>query len=206
MKKCKNCKTKFETVRPLQFICSANCAFEYVKKQAEKKRLIDKKEEKKVFALRKVKAHEKKHKNSLQNEINKLARIIDAKFWNCCIDCKLPFRPETQQHGAHYHDIGGHNSIRFNLHNIHSSTSQCNLYSNKHKSGYKIGLIERYGNDYYEMIESLPGKYLRIKLSSLEIYEKLKIVRKLVRDFETFNFENAINARNQLNKIIGIYE
>lgn len=150
--------------------------------------------------------YEKKNTAYLQDGINMLARMIDLKFYNKCVCCRRDFKPEKQQHGAHFIDVGGNNSIRYNLHNIHASTSDCNLYSSKHKVGYAKGLKQRYGNDYLEMVEGLPLKYPKIKLSAVEIAEKLKLVRKLIRDFETFVFEDAIQAREQLNKLINIYQ
>jgi hypothetical protein len=148
--------------------------------------------------------HEKKYKGLLQNEINKLSRMIDAKFgYTLCIDCGKPFGSQTD--AAHYTSIGSNNSIRYNLHNLHSAKSDCNQYSDKHKQGYTIGLKERYGESYLTLVEELPIRYKYIKVSAVEVYEKLKIVRSLVKNFDTFKAENGIAMREMFNNIIGIY-
>ena len=148
--------------------------------------------------------HEKKYKGLLQNEINKLSRMIDAKFgYTLCIDCGKPFG--NQIDAAHYTSIGSNNSIRYNLHNLHSAKSDCNQYSDKHKQGYTIGLKERYGESYLTLVEELPIRYKYIKVSAVEVYEKLKIVRSLVKNFDTFKAENAIEMREMFNNVIGIY-
>lgn len=149
-------------------------------------------------------AHEKKYKGLLQTEINKLSRMIDTKFgYNTCIDCGKPFG--SQSDGAHYSSVGSNHSIRYNLHNIHSAKSDCNKYSDKHHQGYTIGLKERYGESYLTLVEELPIRYKYIKVSAVEVYEKLKLVRSLVKNFDTFKAENAIEMREMFNNVIGIY-
>lgn len=148
--------------------------------------------------------HEKKYKGLLQNEINKLSRMIDAKFgYTTCIDCGKPFG--NQIDGAHYTSVGSNNSIRYNLHNLHSAKSDCNKFSDKHHQGYTLGLEQRYGKAYLTLVEELPIRYKYIKISAVEVYEKLKLVRSLVKNFDTFKAENAIEMRENLNTIIGIY-
>jgi len=56
------------------------------------------------------------------------------------------------------------------------------------------------------MVQNLPAQYPKIKLLDFEVVDKLKIVRKLIRDFDTFQFEDARQARNQFNQIINIYQ
>jgi len=148
--------------------------------------------------------HEKKYKGLLQNEVNKLSRMIDAKFgYTLCIDCGKPFG--NQIDACHFNGVGSNHSIRYNLHNLHSGKSDCNQFSDKHKQGYTIGLKERYGESYLTLVEELPLKYKYIKISAVEVVEKLKIVRSLVKNFDTFQAENSIAMREMFNQIIGIY-
>lgn len=174
---------------------------EKAKKQREKK---EKQEWKEKVDLWKPKTHEKKYKAQLQIEINKLSRMIDAKFgYETCIDCNRCFG--KQRDAAHFTGIGSNNSIRYNLHNLHTSRSDCNQFSDKHKQGYEIGLKERYGIEYYEKVASLPLTYPHIKLSAYEVVDKLKVVRGLIKHFDTYQAENSIAMRENFNKIIGIY-
>lgn len=205
-RKCLVCKTKFEVKSNFHWLCSAECARVKVNEALEKKKAqIKKTEWTKEKAQLKISTHTKEYKKALQNEINKLSRMIDAKFNNItCIDCNKTFGKQID--AAHFHSTGSNSSLRYHLDNLHSAKSDCNQYSNKHISGYKLGLIDRYGKVYAEyVIEQLPLMYPLLKLTNNEIYEKLAIVRKLVRDFDTFKFDNALMARLQLNKIIGIY-
>lgn len=198
-RKCKECKQLFMQERPLQYLCGFRCAGKIVKRKFEQ---IQNKEHKEL----KIVVYEKENKKYLQNEINKLSRMIDAKFgFVTCIDCNKLFGKQID--AAHFHSTGSNSSLRYHLDNLHSAKSDCNQYSNQHISGYKIGLMERYGKKYAKyVIEELPLKYPIIKLSSKEIHEKLAVVRKLIRGFDTFIFDDALDARKKLNKIIGIYK
>lgn len=200
-KKCKQCKVSFIPIRRLQMVCSPKCAIAYAsKKQAEK---IKKEIDKKVSDMKPY-AKERGHKKYFQDEINLLARKIDSKFGHdTCICCARKL--DKQIHGAHRHSVGSNSTLRYNLHNIHSATSHCNQHSNTHISGYKVGLALRYGYKYAFMVEDLPLTYKTIKLTALEIVEKLKLVRKINRTFDTYVFESAIDARENLNNLIGIY-
>lgn len=177
------------------------CALGYVREKEEKKqaKLIDEK----IKEFRPV-AKEQENKANLQKEVNKLARRIDEMMgYMICIDCTKPYGKQTD--AAHFHSIGSNSTLRYNLHNLHSANSQCNRFSDKHLVNYKTGLAKRYGQEYLEMVENLPLKYKEIHLTSLEIVEKLKVVRNLNRNLHTFKFNSSIEAREQLNKIIGIY-
>ena len=201
MPRCKNpnCKDKFKPRIFLQKFCLEKD--ECIKMAVEQKKgklLCEKVKE------MKVNTHSKEHKKELQKEINLLARMIDAKFKHPCIDCCG--RPYGKQiDGAHFHSVGSNSSLRFNLHNIHSADSQCNNYSSAHLSGYEVGIKDRYGTEYLETLKGLPLKYKELKISNFEVYEKLAVVRKINRTFNTYNIINGESARELFNKLIGIY-
>jgi hypothetical protein len=52
----------------------------------------------------------------------------------------------------------------------------------------------------------LQAKYKYIGLKENEIADKLAIVRKLIRDFDTFKLNDGAHARDLFNSIIGIYK
>lgn len=153
----------------------------------------------------KVETHSKENKKYLQQEINKLARMIDAKFNYPCIDC-CGRSYGKQIDGAHFHSVGSNSTLRYNLHNIHSADSQCNNFSNTHISGYKNGLTLRYGKEYLQMLYEIPVAYDHLKLTNVEIAEKLKIVRSIIRTFDTYSLVDGKSARELFNKLIGIYK
>lgn len=169
------------------------------KKEREKQERADKIKYKDM----RIRAKSTDYKRELQREINKLSRQIDASFGYLCIDCGRGYGKQID--GAHFHTVGSHPSVRFNLHNIHSARSECNQYSEDHKPGYANGILSRYGQAYFNKMLNLPRTYPSIDLSPQEIYDKLAVVRKLNREYPKMNFKSAKEARDKLNKKIGIY-
>lgn len=203
MPRCKKCKEKFEQKRFLQKFCNKEeCQIEERTQVALKNLQVIKKE--KTLNM-KISAYSKKHKEELQKEINKLSRIIDLKFFNTCIDCGRVLKNDI--HGSHYNNVGGNENIRYNLHNIHTSLGHCNVWNSGNKQGYQKGLIERYGDEYAEFVHfGLNEKYRSMHFTEKQIYDTIPIVRKLIREFETFVFTDAIHARTSLNNVIGLYK
>lgn len=154
---------------------------------------------------RKIVVYEKENKKYLQNEINKLARMIDAKFgYVTCICCDRSLSGQIA--GCHFHSVGSNASLRYNLTQIHSGGVYCINYSNTHLTGYKEGLATRYGIEYQDyVVNQLPLIYKEIHLSAHDIVDKLAIVRKLIRSLDKMQFKDAIEARDLLNTEIGIY-
>jgi ribosome-binding protein aMBF1 (putative translation factor) len=190
-----------------QVYCCTDCLLEDMQTERYKKEVSVKikKEANEQTKRIKVVVYERENKKYLQNEINKLARMIDARFeYDTCICCHRGFGAQTD--GAHYHSVGSNHTLRYNLHQIHSASSYCNDFSNTHISGYKDGLERRYGKEYQVyVVNELPLLYKGVHLSAQEIADKLVIVRKAIREFSKMKFSNSIQAREELNKLIGIY-
>lgn len=207
-KKCKVCKKEFTPpeARPTQIVCSWLCGQKYAQKFREKQNKDEKREEKKRLEKMSINAHSQKHKKTLQSEINKLARMIDE---HCnivtCIDCGKDLEQKKQIDGSHFHNVQGNENLRFNLHNIHSSRSECNQFYGGKKEGYKQGIIDKYGIKYLKEIEALKINYKTLKLHNKEIYEAIPKVRKLQRDLPTFTSKDPVFLRSFCNKIIGFY-
>lgn len=158
----------------------------------------------------KVTTHRKENKRNLQIEINRLAKMIDKKFgYDTCIDCGKPFTEDRDRDGGHCHSVGSNETIRYNLHNIHGQKSlSCN--SNGTGGGkqheYLRGLEQRYGKEYRELVEfTIVRRYKYNGLTDQDYADKLKIVRAIIRNFDTYRMQDAIQAREMFNKIIGIY-
>ena len=201
--RCKICKQKFEVKIFNQKVCfDPSCVLAYSKQVKLKEWEKQSKKQNKPKTTKKVST-----KEYLQQEVNKLARLIDEHFNYNCIDCSNPFNKVVQ--GAHYHNVGGNENIRFNLHNIHSARAHCNMYSSEHKKGYVIGLKDRYGPDYYNLVETeLSIKYSYLGLNDVELKEALKNTRKCIRELKNIIKEcsDGKEARDKLNKLIGIYK
>lgn len=206
-KNCKICLSKFtpSQFNSLQIVCSKNCEYDYKTKIALNNLKKIKQQDKIRFKELSIEVHSKDHKKTLQTEINELARMIDKHCgYNTCIDCGKDLT--NQIHGSHYKNVQGHENIRFNLLNIHSSRSECNKYHGGRKDGYEKGLVQRYSRDALNEIEDLDIKYKSMHFTNKEIYEKIKIVRKLKRDLGTFTSKDGIFLRKLLNTIIGLYK
>lgn len=208
MPKCKYCKEKFEyRFNTLEKACQKiDCKTKEVMSLMEKKRLQKKKANDKEKKEKAPYLNPLKYKGILAKECQHLARLIDLKFNYNCIDCDKPFG--NQQDGGHFNSKGKNMSLAWNLHNIHSQRSECNCngLGGGRERQYYDGLIKRYGNEYAEMVDiGIQVKYRYVGLKENEIAEKIAIVRKLIRDFDTFVFEDGKHAREVLNKLIGIY-
>ena len=67
--------------------------------------------------------------------------------------------------------------------------------------------FEKYGQEYADYVDiGLQNKYKYLGLSEVEIYDKLKLVRKINRTFHTYVITDPLQARKMFNQIIGIYE
>jgi len=208
MPRCKSCKAKFEPVNFLQKFCKGNndcLAAEalYNLNKIKEKQLKDWNKEK---PQRKISAYSSKYKKELGDNINKLSRMIDTSFgYKTCIDCHRGYGGQTD--ASHFHNVGLFPSLRWNLDILHSSNSSCNQYHGGRKEGYYEGLIERYDKEYADYIKyEIPKLYPRLGLNSQEIFDALTTVRKLIRDYDTFEFKDARHARKQLNLLIGLYK
>ncbi len=206
--KCKNCKEKHTPYNSLDNWCKKiDC------QTAKAMYLLDqknKKQKKEWAKEKKEKApylYPRKYKNVLAQEIQKLARMIDNVFYDTCIDCGKPYG--KQQDGGHFNSKGKNMSIAWNLHNIHSQKSDCNRngLGGGRERQYYDGLIARYGIVYAKYVDiGLQKEFQYIGLLDNEIAEKLAIVRKLIRDFDTFKLSSSISARCMFNTLIGIYK
>ena len=200
-RKCAECGNVFQKQSPLQNCCSIPCAVERSHKLNKKKR--EKELNDKVDEMR-VNAHATKYKKALQDEINALSRKIDAKFGYGCIDCNRPFNGH-QIDACHLISRGRNSTLKYHLHNLHSGHNHCNVWNTSHENNYKQGLLVRYGRQYLEMVESLPLKHKELHLTNKEVIEKLAIVRKINRTFDTYQITSGDTARELFNSIINIY-
>lgn len=204
MPRCKNpnCKDKFKPRIFLQKFCleKGEC-IKMAVEQKKEKLLCEKVKEMKVDV------YSKERRGDLQDAVNLLARKIDAKLGYACVDCGKFLNPEKNQIDAcHCISRGKNSALKYHLHNLHSGHNHCNTRNPSHESNYKKGLVIRYGKEYLEMVESLPLTYKEIHLSNTDVIEKLAIVRKINRTFDTYLITSGDTARDLFNSIIGIYE
>jgi len=174
----------------------------YAKVKVQKENKI---EQNKKYAKTKIElmSPDKYRAEHLQPIINEIARIID--YGQSCIATG----DFGKMNGGHYISVGANRTTALNLHNIHIQS----FASNHHKSGdpikYRLGLIERYGNDYFEYVEFIQRhKALHLtKGDMIEIALKASFIRsELKRNEETKTPYERIELRNEVNLKLGIYD
>jgi len=140
----------------------------------------------------------------LEKEVNHIARLIDKD--SGCISCG----GHTTPNGGHYHAVKSNGSIRFNLDNIHLQDYNCNGNKGANIPMYDLGLIERYGKQYWEYVKfDIVNNFPLLKMARFEYEQKIQIARSIVKHLKienkTYNSVERIELRKKFNKMIGIY-
>lgn len=203
---CKICKSKFiPKYSTLQKYCSnIDCKVAWAIQ--ETKKIKDKEEKNKKIAWNKekekIRINVANWKNLLQDDINKIARLIDSGL--LC----LARNKAGQIHGGHIFSRGSNSTIRFNLHNIHRQNAQSNHFQND-DGLLREGLINEYGQEYMDFISEL-RRTPSLCYKNKDYHEFTLKARKIVSDLEklnlTYSLENRILLRNKINLSLGIYE
>lgn len=203
MPRCRICKDKFEVKIFNQKVCfEPECVLTWSK---EVKLKEWEKQSKKVNKPKTAK--KKTSKEYLQDEINKLAKLIDTHFDYKCICCGNDYKGQID--ACHLKSRGHNLNIAYNLHNIHKGRAYCNQYSNLHIAGFEKGLVSRYSLEYFNMIDTELGlKYSYLGLKEIELKEALKKTRECIRSFKSYakGYDNGKDLREFFNKKIGIYK
>lgn len=159
-KKCKSCKEHFTPVRPLQSVCSPDCALVLLRKADEKIERADIKARKEKLKTR------RDWMNEAQAAVNAYVRERDKDL--PCISCGR-FH-QGQYHAGHYLSRGAHPELALEPLNIHKQCQPCNTHLSGNQINFRKGLIERIG---LAEVEWLEGPHEPAKPS----IEKLKAIR-----------------------------
>ena len=190
-KKCKECKKEFTPFRPLQVACDYWCALAIGRKSAQKKQDAKFKIKKASFYL-----NDTQHQKELtQKAFNKLRKLQEFKWFAdrnlepSCISCG---KTKMDWCCGHFKTVKAQGILRFDSKNTYL---QCNKYCNSSKSGniegcnktrgYKVGLVERFGEDEARAIrdycESTTAPY---KWTGPELSEMRKRFNAEIRELE----------------------
>ena len=161
-KKCKECKTPFTPVRPMQSVCSPACAMKVAREVVAK---ADRKETKlKLDALQTKPQLVKK----AQAAFNAYIRARDKG--KTCISCdtQLSDEPNTFDAG-HYRSVGSAPHMRFVEDNVHGQCKHCNNWLAGNHVNYRKRLLERIGGHQLELLEadSTTRKYTKEALEEI---------------------------------------
>ena len=176
-KKCKICKELFRPIRFAQSVCGYLCSIKHANIARERQNKKDVSEYQKE---KKVRQQALKTKSDWLNEcqviFNKYIRLRDLKSGYGCISCGT--KKSVQYCAGHYRTTKAAPHLRFDERNVHL---QCNRYCNQALSGniinYRPNLIERYGVEFVEGIESdnKAKNYTIDDIKDIKLFYKAKI-------------------------------
>lgn len=215
-RRCKVCRTQFQPRFTMKQATCENpeCLAEHgrneYKKQEEKKRLQKKREDAKwkKEAKERLKTHGN-YESDLEETIREISALIDSSV-DCCLSCQSKISPTNKANAGHRFAVGGNNSLRFNLDNIHRQGVCCNMHKNGNPDGYDEGMIRVYGKPYYEYVKfELKGIYPLVKMTIPELMAKralaMKIRNELKKKGLDYSPDERLKLREQINSEIGIY-
>ncbi|QKJ88037.1 Recombination protein NinG [Paramixta manurensis] len=181
-KTCKSCKNKFIPSRPLQFVCSGPCAYQFQKRQKENQQKQAEAKSRREWRERKAKLKPLKHWEDLtQRVVNDYIRERDKEL--PCISCGT--WETVQWEAGHYRSRGKASHIRYNEDNISKQCHRCNVQLSGNQQQYRINLIEKIGPQRVLALESnnTPHRYTREELDSIRALYRAKL-RALIKQRE----------------------
>ena len=144
MPKCKVCSISFESFRPMQKVCSWQCAKSIAKVAVEKL------EKQKIKLLKEKLKTRQEWLKEAQSAFNAFIRIRDAEL--PCISCN---RQHTgQYHAGHYRSVGSAPHLRFDESNCHKQCQPCNTHLSGNIVLYRKALLAKVGEQEVERLES----------------------------------------------------
>ena len=153
MAKCKVCKKEFQQFRTTQNVCSTSCALKYSKDKQKKKEEQRERNEKMLSKFDKEIKEKKSYQRLLLDARKYFQRWIrkrDEK--QGCISCGSK---SDLVDAGHYFKAEVYSGIIFNENNCHSQCRKCNRYLNGNEINYRMGLVERYGEEFVQELEQI---------------------------------------------------
>ena len=195
------CRKKFIREREGQECCSIPCAMARAKIEVGK---ADKKENARI--KREFYENDKTMTawlNDLQNAINTVVRTIDYNQ-----PCIATGAMQGKRNAGHYYAKNALPAIRFQLHNLHIQSEHSNKWKRGDSQRYKEGLIQVYGQAYFDMVEALsstPEPEWTVDMVKEKITITKQIVKELKQTEKVYSTPERIELRFKYNNRIGIY-
>ena len=162
----------------MQTLCNYECAIEYAKQSEEKRRKKKKTENRK--AIKEFNNQDKKVLKELAQKLaNKYGRLRDLYHnGHRCCTCSNTGKMD----GGHFLPTSGYSAIRYNVNQIHQQCVPCNRYNGGRPKEYRVFMVDKYGEDYVQQLESNKGV---LRSYSEEYYQRfIKIARKKINRIE----------------------
>lgn len=154
----------------LQSVCSPLCAIAYTKILKEKESALKRKETAKLKKEVKEKLKTKgEHFKELQTIFNKYIRLRDAGL--NCVSCGCAINGIG--HASHFFSVGACPNLRFNENNVHLSCHKCNVFLHGNLLGYRVGIVERIGEEGLRRLESQKGEPNKLTITEIDVLKKV---------------------------------
>jgi hypothetical protein len=116
------------------------------------------------------------YKAEARKSFQKWIRLRDSD--KNCISCNSSTAKDW--HGSHYFPANLYSGLIFDETNVHKSCDYCNVFLHGNITGYRKGLIQRYGVNYVEKLESKSDdnriyKYTKEELIAKKLQYDIKI-------------------------------
>ena len=166
LRRCKNCKERFEPLQPLQYVCGYKCANEYQK-------LLKTNKEAKEWRVKKaqMKSDLLTHKDyikMLQVVFNAFIRERDKSL--SCISCGTTKNVEYA--AGHFYPTT-YQFLRFNEDNVHKQCNKhCNMMLRGNINEYRPNLEKKIGFERLQWLHH--NRHNRLELSIPELKELIK--------------------------------
>lgn len=190
-RKCKECGEYFQAVEMVKVPAGVFCCIEHASEWAVKAR--QKAQDK--IKRKKASDYKAEKKASRERDLERLKSVQNISFFhkkaqaafnafirerdkgNPCISCGKPDNGQHQRHASHYRSVGACSSLRYDERNVHASCSACNNYLSGNLANYRVSMIEKFGHELVEWLESQPKsfKWTREMLEGIEKQYKLKL-------------------------------
>lgn len=156
MKRCKVCKTVFAPTKPMQCVCSGECALSLaVYKRAKAEKVAQVKERRADKVKRETLKTRGDWIREVQIEFNKYVRLRDSG--KGCISCGSACGEGAiggSGDAGHFRSRGSAPHLRFDERNCHLQCKRCNRYLSGNVADYRVGLVGRIGLDAVVALES----------------------------------------------------
>ena len=215
-RRCKYCRERFTpTYNSMHPTCmKPECLAQHGRSEHKKAEEQKEKQKRKETAQWKKEAKERlkthgNYESELEETIREISALIDSSV-DCCLSCESKISPTNKANAGHRFAVGGNNTLRFNLDNIHRQGVCCNMHKNGNPDGYDEGLIRVYGKPYYEFVKfDLKRIYPIVKMTIPELMAKralaMKIRKELKKKSLDYSPDERLKLREQINSEIGIY-
>ena len=170
-KVCKVCRQQFEPFKPMQSVCSPECALSLAKSARAKAEKVRQVKERKADAAKRERMKTKgQWVNEAQAAFNAYIRLRDqGKPCICCGRDSSGWSRGGDWDAGHYRSRGAASHLRYHEDNCHSQLKQCNRRAFDVAS-YRRNLIERIGLARVETLENdnAPHKWTRDELKTIK--------------------------------------